>query len=271
MQDALTQLQWMHDMGMDEIASSVPWDMTAEDAIAAKTLLAPKKELKSETTPIAAADPRPTSSQPALVTGMTEALKQAETIAEASESLESLCAAIKDFKALSIARTATHTILGAGNPKADIMLIGEAPGASEDREGIPFCGKEGEMLQKFSHFAGLNPEQDYYSIYSVFWRPPGSRRPTPEECAVCKPLIERYISFIQPKHIICIGTTAASTLLNTKISSTKSRGETLSYHNNWLKKDTPLTLWLHPAHLLQRPKQKALLWQDMLTLKASLS
>lgn len=192
---------------------------------------------------------------------------EAKELAEKSKTLAELKTAVTEFKGLAITKTATHTVFADGNPTSKIMFIGEAPGADEDRQGIPFCGQSGQLLSQMLGYVGLVREKNYYITNSLFWRPPGNRKPTPEELAVCKPFVEKHIALIAPKLIVLVGSTAISALLDKTLSITKIRGQFLTYTNSYLKEPISVMPIFHPSYLLRAPGQKRYAWQDALKIK----
>lgn len=153
-------------------------------------------------------------------------------------------------------QTRTQTVFGVGNRHAKWMFIGEAPGAEEDRQGEPFVGKAGQLLNAILFAMGLKREEVF--ICNVLkCRPPGNRDPQPEEVAQCEPYLIRQIELIQPKLIVALGRHAAHSLLKTEVPLGKLRGQQLSYHG------TPLFVTYHPAYLLRNPADKRKVWDDM--------
>ena len=153
-------------------------------------------------------------------------------------------------------KTRTRTVFGVGNHHAKWMFIGEAPGADEDRQGEPFVGKAGQLLNAILFAMGLKREEVY--ICNVLkCRPPGNRDPQPGEVAQCEPYLIRQIELIQPKLIVALGRHAAHSLLKTEAPLSKLRGQKLSYHG------TPLFVTYHPAYLLRNPADKYKVWEDM--------
>ena len=195
------------------------------------------------------------------------AVLEAKKLAQESQTLDALRHAVQEFKGLAITRTATNTVFADGNPDSDIMFIGEAPGADEDRQGIPFCGQSGQLLSQILGCVGLIREKNYYITNSLFWRPPGNRKPTPEELAVCKPFVEKHIALIKPKLIVLVGATAVSAVLDKTLSITKIRGQFLDYTNPYLTAPIPAMPIFHPSYLLRAPGQKRYAWQDALKIK----
>lgn len=153
-------------------------------------------------------------------------------------------------------KTRTQTVFGVGNHHAKWMFIGEAPGAEEDRQGEPFVGRAGQLLNAILFAMGLKREEVF--ICNVLkCRPPGNRDPQPEEVAQCEPYLIRQIELIQPKLIVALGRHAAHSLLKTEVPLGKLRGQQLSYHG------TPLFVTYHPAYLLRNPADKRKVWDDM--------
>ena len=162
---------------------------------------------------------------------------------------------------------ATNTVFCDGNPQSKIMVIGEAPGNHEDLKGIPFCGDSGNMLNEMLMSINLKRENDFYLTNVIFWRPPGNRRPTDEELAICRPFVERHIALFAPKIIILVGSTAMSAILGLKDPITKIRGEILDYQVDFLTSPSKIFTIFHPSFLMRQPMKKKLVWQDMLTLE----
>ena len=193
--------------------------------------------------------------------------KEARKIAEECHNLDQLREAVTNYKKLSICKTAQNTVFSDGCPDSDIMVIGEAPGANEDDEGIPFCGMSGKLLDKMLESIGLTRSKNIYITNSIFWRPPGNRRPTPEESNVCLPFIERHIALFKPKLLILVGSTAAVSLLHSIDPITKLRQNFHSYKNRYLPEEIPVAVIFHPSYLLRQPKQKKTSWFDLLKIR----
>ena len=155
-----------------------------------------------------------------------------------------------------------------GNPKANIMLIGEAPGASEDEQGIPFCGQSGKLLNNILKSIGLSREKDVFITNTVFWRPPGNRRPTADEIHLCKPFLEKMIAVVNPVIIILVGSTAVESVLNIRaVSMNELRNSNHMYYNDYIDKPIRTVTIFHPSYLLRQPSQKKIMWFDMLRIK----
>lgn len=184
------------------------------------------------------------------------------------KSLDDLKQAMLNFKECSLKATSMNTVFADGDPKSPIMLIGEAPGADEDVQGLPFVGQSGQLLNKMLASIGFKREQIYIANI-VPWRPPGNRTPTNEEIAICQPFIEKHIELVAPNILILLGGIAAKTLLKTNEGISKLRGRFLDYGLPSGANIACLATF-HPAYLLRSPGQKAQAWQDMLRVKIKL-
>ncbi len=193
--------------------------------------------------------------------------RKARDLAEQCSNLTELRNAVENFKDLSICKLAQNTVFADGVPNSKIMVIGEAPGASEDAEGIPFCGLSGKLLDKMLESIGLYRTSNIYITNSIFWRPPGNRRPTPEETNICLPFIEKHIALFNPGLIILVGSTAAVSLLHSIDPISKLRQTFHSYQNRYLSAEIPVAAIFHPSYLLRQPKQKKVTWFDLLKIK----
>lgn len=200
-----------------------------------------------------------------------KALAEAKALAAQCNTIDELKDAINAFEGLSIRKTAQNTVFADGNPKAEIMLVGEAPGADEDRSGIPFCGASGQLLDQMLGCIDLDRPTNFYITNTIFWRPPGNRKPTPEEIALCKPFVEKHIALLNPKLIILVGATALTALLETKTGISKVRGQFIDYENDQLKAPIKTRAFFHPSYLLRSPGQKKIAWQDLLEIDAFLT
>jgi DNA polymerase len=147
-------------------------------------------------------------------------------------------------------------VFGVGNPNADLMFIGEAPGADEDLQGEPFVGRSGQLLTNMIKAMGLSREQVYIANI-IKCRPPGNRTPEREECATCSPFLMRQIEAIKPKAIVALGAVAAKTLLAVSAPMSELRGRWFDFGG------TKLAVTYHPAFLLRDPRQKKETWKDL--------
>lgn len=213
----------------------------------------------------AKAKPQPTG------TSLAQAIAKASALADAASDLASLKEAILNFEDCPLKNTASNTVFARGNPNSRIMLIGEAPGAEEDRQGIPFCGPSGKLLDKMLRHIGLKSEDDYYISNSIFWRPPGNRQPTPDEIATCRPFVKKHISLASPSLIVLVGGVATKALLERPEGITRLRGKRIEYENDYMKQAIPAYAIFHPSYLLRQPMAKKATWQDLLAISVALS
>ena len=176
----------------------------------------------------------------------------------ASLGWEALRAAVSDCGACGLCQTRTQTVFGVGDPNADLLVIGEAPGADEDRQGEPFVGRAGQLLNLMLKAIGLEREQVYIANI-LKCRPPGNRDPNPEEALRCEPYLMRQIELIRPKVILSAGRISAQNLLKTATPIGQLRGR---WHELGPQR-IPLRVTYHPAYLLRSPDQKARAWQDL--------
>ncbi len=166
-----------------------------------------------------------------------------------------------------------NLVFADGNPNASIMLVGEAPGEDEDRQGLPFVGVSGKLLDRMLATIGLDRTNVYISNV-LFWRPPGNRSPTDAEIAACLPFAERHIALVQPKILVLLGGVAAKTLLRTKDGITRLRGRWVDYTPQLGRTDVSPIRCLpiyHPAYLLRQPGAKRQAWRDLLLLKKGIN
>ncbi|HUX78733.1 MAG TPA: uracil-DNA glycosylase [Alphaproteobacteria bacterium] len=192
----------------------------------------------------------------------------ANASAQSAQTLEELKAALTAFEGCALKYTATNLVFGDGNPKARVMLIGEAPGADEDRQGLPFVGQSGQLLDKMFAAIGLT-RQSFYITNIIPWRPPGNRQPTPGEADACLPFVRRHIALVSPDFLILVGGTATKTLLGSRDGIMRLRGAWKDYTSEAGKKMKVIAIF-HPAYLLRSPGQKRELWLDLIKIKHTL-
>lgn len=183
-------------------------------------------------------------------------------------SLEELKSFMSDFKGCELYKSSTNMVFSDGNPKSEIMLIGEAPGHDEDIQGKPFVGRSGKLLDKMLEAIELNREKVYIANI-IPWRPPSNRRPTDEEIEICLPFIKKHIELIKPKVLMLLGSTATFALLKNTEGITKIRGKWVDLNLNNISVPTLPTF--HPAFLLRQPAQKKHVWEDLKSLKNKVS
>lgn len=192
----------------------------------------------------------------------------ARDIAAACDSLDALRAAMEAFDGCNLKLTAKQLVFADGNPQADLMLVGEAPGRDEDIEGRPFVGRSGQLLDRILKAIGRD-RTSAYIVNVIPWRPPGNRTPTPHETEICRPFIERQIELVSPKVLVTLGGPSAKTLLNEADGILKMRGKWRN-HRTPGGVEIPTMPTLHPAYLLRNPAHKKLAWRDFLEIREKL-
>jgi DNA polymerase len=201
---------------------------------------------------------------------LSDAILEARKAAESAKTLAELQEAVNKFDGCALKKTANKTVFADGDPSKGVMLIGEAPGADEDVQGIPFCGASGKLLDKVLFSIGLTRKDGFYITNTLFWRPPGNRKPTPEELAICEPFLEKHIALVKPKVLLLVGATAVQGVLKNSDAMAKLRGKSFAYKNQYMEKEVPVLVTYHPSFLLRSPLNKRLAWEDMLFMQAFL-
>jgi uracil-DNA glycosylase len=171
-------------------------------------------------------------------------------------SLEELETVAKQCTECRLHRGRTHVVFGVGNPQADLMFVGEAPGRDEDLQGEPFVGRAGQLLTRIIEAIGMK-RQDVYIANVIKCRPPNNRNPEADEILHCEPYLIRQIALVKPRLIVALGTFAAQTLLKTKLPISQLRGRFHAYQG------VPVMPTFHPAFLLRNPERKRAVWEDM--------
>ncbi|MBK8007101.1 MAG: uracil-DNA glycosylase [Rhizobiales bacterium] len=196
------------------------------------------------------------------------AIRDAGQLAANAKTLDELRAAVESFDGCALKTTAMRTVFADGNSQARIMFVGEGPGAEEDREGLPFVGRSGKLLDRMIGAIGLDRTSAYIANI-IPWRPPGNRTPTPQESAICLPFIKRQIELANPDILVCLGGPSATTLLELREGITRTRGRWFEYDTGQRK--IKAVALFHPAYLLRSPAHKKLAWQDLLSIKKALN
>lgn len=173
-----------------------------------------------------------------------------------ADDIEAVARLVASCRGCELFRTALNPVPGEGNPNADFVCLGEAPGATEDEQGRPFVGQAGQLLTKILAAVNLRRE-DVFIMNVLKHRPPGNRNPDPVEVAACRPFLQRQLELIRPKVILALGTFAAQTLLATKAPISKLRGQVHQYQG------IPVVVTYHPAALLRNPSWKRPAWEDV--------
>jgi uracil-DNA glycosylase family 4 len=262
-------LRWYVEMGVDEAIGEVAVDRTrpratqevvqdADQAVGARPSPPPDRA-RNAAPPLAAAIARP----------FPAAAADVIALANAAATLDALERAVAAFEGCALRQTATSTVFADGNPAARLMLIGEAPGAEEDRLGKPFVGRSGQLLDRMLAAIGIDRTAAYITNV-LYWRPPGNRKPTPAEIAACLPFVERHIALVRPAVLVLCGGTAASTLLATTEGITKLRGRWFDLAVDGLDRPVKTIATYHPSYLLRSPERKREAWRDLLTIQEEL-
>jgi len=194
-------------------------------------------------------------------------IKEARVLADSVNSLSKLKEVVVNFNGCGLKNFALNTVFADGNPEAKIMLIGEAPGAKEDEFGIPFCGESGMLLDTMLSTVKLSRKENIYITNTVFWRPPANRKPTKQEINICQPFLEKHIALINPKLLICVGSTAVSGLFGEKASINTARNTKHFYQNSYLSQPVTTMAIFHPAYLLRQPAKKKDTWFDLIKIQ----
>lgn len=201
---------------------------------------------------------------------LNEIIAQAKSSAKAAKNVEELRRAVENFNGCNLKKMATNTVFCDGNPASKIMVIGEAPGNNEDLQGIPFCGDSGKLLDEM--FRAINmTRENFYITNVIFWRPPGNRRPTDEELAICRPFVERHIQLVNPEVLVLVGATSMTAVLGITDPVSKIRGQLMDFSPKFLDRTIKTFTIFHPSYLLRQPGKKKIAWQDMLSLEGFLA
>jgi uracil-DNA glycosylase family 4 len=259
---AIALLRWYVEMGADEAIAPEPANRFAPPpTVAAPT---PPSRPRPQAAPtVATAPPR------ALTESLAEAVQSARRLAAGAETVAALAALVAGFDGCGLKRTATNTVFADGNPAAAVMLIGEGPGADEDRIGRPFVGRAGQLLDRMLAAIQLD-RQSVHITNVVYWRPPGNRTPTTAEIASCLPFVLRHIALMHPKILVLAGGTATGALLPGGQGITRLRGRWFDLEIPGLADPVPTLPMFHPSFLLRSPERKRVAWRDLQALRARL-
>ena len=260
----LQTLDWQLAAGADEAIGAAPVDRYATPASSPARPMEP------------AAKPAPFAQMPvASPAPAKHAGEDAARLAAAAGSLEDLYAAIAVFDGCALKVTAKNTVISDGVAGAPVMFLGEAPGADEDRQGKPFVGRSGQLLDRMLAAVGLSRQENAYISNIMFWRPPGNRNPSTEEIASVRPFVDRHIELAAPKVLVFLGAPAAQTLLGRTEGITRMRGRWFNFRTAGAEAAdapaVPALATFHPAYLLRTPAQKRFAWQDMLAIRERLA
>lgn len=253
-------LQWHLDAGVDETIGNQPVDRYAAAAQDKAAKAAP---------PPPAPQGVPQGAPKPAAQAAEQVLLGACELAERAQTVEELRAALETFDGCALRKTATNLVFGDGDAQAKIIFIGEAPGEEEDRQGVPFVGPSGKLLDKMLGSIGLDRGKVFISN-TVFWRPPGNRSPTTSEMAVCMPFVERLVELVDPEILVALGGPAAKSMLAQTSGISRLRGRWFSYSTPRLPRPVQATAVFHPAYLLRTPAQKRTAWNDLLAIRKKL-
>lgn len=248
----LAALKWYQDMGVDIAIIDAPYNRLLQK-IDMPSFIEPSKPLQVSERP------------QEIVKTNIPLLESAKIKAAQCDNLDQLSTAITNFDGHPLKKTASNLVFGAGNPQADVMIIGDPPSNNEDRSGNAFSGDDGQLLDKVLQSISLSRDTVYLT-HITHWRPPGNSTPTAEHLMLSQPFIEKQIELIAPKYIIILGITAAKTLLDVQKSLSRIRGNWLDYGSQKI----PTMVTYTPAFLLKNPLQKRKVWQDMLAFKSAI-
>jgi len=213
--------------------------------------------------------PAPARAAPGAAVGLDpqEAVAGAQALAAAATDLAMLRENLAGFDGCGLKLSAKSLVFADGTPGARVMLVGEAPGSEEDRQGKPFVGRSGQLLDRMLAAIGLDRSSVYIGNV-IPWRPPGNRTPTPQEVAACMPFIRRQIELADPDFLICLGAPSAQALMEISTGILKARGRWQDFDTG--KRVIRAMATLHPAYLLRQPSQKRLAWRDLRALRRAL-
>ena len=271
--ELLNLLRWHIDAGADEAIGDSPTDHFKAASVPERMQ---QRAVTTGRVQVAAAPPsseapRRRASVPLSLESPAAAEGSADQLANAASTLAELRDAMQQFEGCSLKHTAMNLVFGDGNPDADVMFIGVAPGADEDREGLPFVGVSGRLLDRMIAAIGMDRTSAY--ITNILpWRPPGNRKPTTNEVTICLPFIRRHIELMAPRVLVLVGGTSASALLGRSEGITKLRGRWLVYRSDDPGGgfEIPCMPIYHPAYLLRQSALKRDAWRDILAIQERL-
>lgn len=269
-QDALlAALAWQIELGVDECIAEAPLNRFEEIAKAPSLKSAQISAKASAPTPLPVVKKaRPTPDED----NLSGAVAEARRVASVAETLDQLRAAMEGFDGCPLKLGARNTVFADGNAGAKVMFVGEAPGRDEDREGKPFVGRSGQLLDRMLAAIGLDrtsddPEKAAYITSVMPWRPVGNRVPSTDEAVMLWAFLERHIQLAAPDYLVALGKSPSAALLETPLENTRMRGRWVSPARAGGR---PLLLTFHPDYLLRHPMEKSKSWRDLLSLRAVL-
>jgi DNA polymerase len=271
-EDLASLLKWYVDQGIDETIGEEAVDRfaarppaaTAPAAVATQIMVPAPTPFRPTTPPV----PAPAARAPVPIES-PQLVEDARALARRCATIEELESAVRAFEGCALKRTAKNTVFADGTVGAPVMIVGEAPGADEDRLGKPFVGVSGQLMDRMFATIGMSRDVDLYITNILFWRPPGNRTPTLAEQAICMAFTRRHIELARPKVLVLAGGTAAKSVLDTTEGIMRLRGKWTS-----LTLDdgsaVPTLATFHPAYLLRTPASKRQSWSDLLALDKKL-
>jgi len=198
---------------------------------------------------------------------LNEIVAKAKKAADAAQNLAELRKAVENFDGCNLKKMATNTVFSDGSSNSKIMVIGEAPGNHEDLQGIPFCGDSGKVLDDMFRAIDMTRKENFYITNVIFWRPPGNRRPTDEELAICRPFVERHIQILNPEVLVLVGATSMAAVLGIHDPIGQVRGKFMDYAPKFLSRPIKSFAIFHPSYLMRQSSKKKVAWLDMLALE----
>jgi DNA polymerase len=274
-EELVALLRWYIDQGVDEAIDEEQVDRFALPSpapVPVPVSPAPAPVVKAQARPVAPTPLRPPMPAPArgpVPIESPQLVEDARALAESCGTLAELEAAVRGFDGCVLKRTAKNTVFADGTPGAPVMVVGEAPGADEDRLGKPFVGVSGQLMDRMMEAIGLTRDGGFYITNILFWRPPGNRTPTVAEQAMCLAFTRRHIELARPKVLVLAGGTSVKAVLDTTEGITRMRGKWVSYRLGD-GSELPTMPTFHPAYLLRTPASKRLSWLDLLAVDKKL-
>lgn len=263
-------LEWQLELGVTDAVLAEPVDRFVQPAAALDEAPMPPAMTAPGAASLAAPDAgAPLAPAVHVAAPEIDAVALATQAAQRARSLPDLAEALADFAPCELRRGARNCVFSDGNPNAQVMIVGEGPGAEEDKLGKPFVGRAGQLLDQMFGAIGLtrsspDPAASVYITNTVPWRPPGNREPTPEELAMLRPFLLRHIELAAPRVLVLVGNVACDALLG--------RRGILRLRGHWTQAgDLPAMPMTHPAYLLRNPAAKREAWADLLSIKARLA
>jgi DNA polymerase len=258
-------LAFYADAGVDVAVGETPNDWLTEDrpALAEPQPAAAAAPIAPPVRAVSVSAPAPVGNAPPPPDAAVMAAREA---ARSAATLEELRAILDRFEGCALKASASRLVFADGTPGSRLMLVGEAPGAEEDRQGLPFVGRSGQLLDRMLHAIGL-ARTGVYIANIVPWRPPGNRTPTPVETQICLPFVQRQIELCNPDILVTVGQPSTGALLGVQ-GIMKNRGRWFSYQTG--TREIRAMPMLHPAYLLRSPIGKRLAWRDLLAIKKAL-